>query len=89
MAAGLTAGPAAWFSTARLNLRHATFQAGAYGRPDLGLRLALRQTASQHAEGRLDEAEQLWWMVRKAARRACDAVVAAQAAFGVAVIRAL
>lgn len=87
--AELTASPVGWFSTERLNLRHATSLACANGRPDLGLQLALRQAAFHHAEARFDEAEQLWRMVRNAARRAGDAVIAAHAAFGVAVIRAL
>ena len=88
-AAGLTTRPAAWFSTERLNLRHVTAMACDSGDPALGLQLASRQAAFHHSQARFDEAEQLWRMVSEAARSASDEAVAAHAAFGLAVTRAL
>jgi DNA-binding SARP family transcriptional activator/transcriptional regulator with XRE-family HTH domain/tetratricopeptide (TPR) repeat protein len=88
-AAGLTASPAAWFSTERLNLRHATAEACDSGHLALGLQLASRQAAFHHSQARFDEAEQLWQMVSTAASTASDKAVAAHATFGLAVTRAL
>jgi tetratricopeptide (TPR) repeat protein len=87
--AGLTASPAAWFSTERLNLRHITGLACASGYPALALQLASRQAAFHHSQARFDEAEQLWRAVRKAARKAADRPASAHAAFGLAITRAL
>jgi DNA-binding SARP family transcriptional activator/tetratricopeptide (TPR) repeat protein len=89
VAATLTADPAAWFSTERLNLRHATVRACDSGHPALGLQLAARQAAFHHSQARFDEAEQLWRMVSNAAENASDTVVAAHADFGLAITRAL
>jgi DNA-binding SARP family transcriptional activator/tetratricopeptide (TPR) repeat protein len=87
--AKLTADPAAWFSTERLNLHHATAQACDSGHPVLGLQLTARQAAFHHSQARFDEAEQLWRMVSKAASNASDTVTAVHAAFGLATTRAL
>jgi DNA-binding SARP family transcriptional activator/tetratricopeptide (TPR) repeat protein len=87
--ARLTANPAAWFTSERLNLRHATVTACTGGHPDLALQLASRQAAFHHSQARFDEAEQLWRMVRKAALATADKEVSAHAAFGLAVTRAL
>ena len=89
VAAQLTADPAVWFSTERLNLRHATAQACDSGYPALGLQLAAGQAAFHHSQARFDEAEQLWRMVSTAARNTSDTVAAAHAAFGLAATRAL
>lgn len=88
-AAVLTASPVEWFSTERLNLRHATARACDSGHLALGLHLASRQAAFHHSQARFDEAEQLWRVVNTAARSASEKAVAAHAAFGLAVTRAL
>jgi DNA-binding SARP family transcriptional activator/tetratricopeptide (TPR) repeat protein len=88
LAAQLTADPAAWFSTERLNLRNATAQACNSGHPALGLQLTAQQAAFLHSQARFDEAEQLWRMVGMTAATASDKVVVAHATFGVAVNRA-
>jgi DNA-binding SARP family transcriptional activator len=89
IAEDLTASPVAWFSSERLNLRHATARACDSGHLALALQLASRQAAFHHSQTRFDETEQLWRMVSTAATSASDKAVAAHAAFGLAVTRAL
>jgi DNA-binding SARP family transcriptional activator len=75
-----TADPIAWFNAERLNLAAATRQACAIGQYELAVRLAAHQATFQFFQARLDDAEQLWPLVRSAAEAAGDEAAAARAA---------
>jgi tetratricopeptide (TPR) repeat protein len=84
LAARLTADPVAWFNGERLNLLALIGWACAQGRPRAAARLAATQASYQFLQHRVDDAEQMWTVVRDAAAAAGDTAVASDARFHLA-----
>lgn len=83
-AARLTADPVAWLSAERLNLLAVTRWACAHGRYRMAARLASCQPAFHFLQHRIDDAEQVWRMIKDAAERAGDIATSSEARFHLA-----
>ena len=72
LAEHLTADPIAWFSAERQNLLAAVEQACQAGEIDRARALAAAQCSFHHLQDRHDDAEQMWSVIARAARRCGD-----------------
>jgi tetratricopeptide (TPR) repeat protein len=84
----MTANPIAWFSAERLNLLAVSQWACANGRYPLAAQLASRLLTFQFYQYRVDDADQVWRDIHKAAERAGDIATASEARFHLAWVMA-
>jgi len=88
MAAQVMANPVAWFTSERPSLLEMTGWACAHGRYREAARLASRQLTFQFLQHRVDDADQMWRAIERAAERAGDIATCSEARFHLAWVMA-